>query len=94
MCKREHRGDGASREVSVRSRSKEKRFGVNVSTAELEGDGYSEILTGAGPGAIFGPHVRGFNFDASTLSARADKFDNEEAIPFESLLLEVSLADR
>ena len=25
--------------------------------------GIDEIITGAGPGAVFGPHVRGWNFD-------------------------------
>jgi len=36
---------------------------VNVSGGDLDGDGYDEILTGPGPGAIFGPHVRGWNVD-------------------------------
>jgi len=35
-------------------------FGVNVTTADLDNDGTSEIITGAGPGAVYGPHVRGF----------------------------------
>ena len=43
------------------------RFGVNVAGAELDGDGADEILTGAGPGVVFGPHVRGFNFDGGPL---------------------------
>ena len=47
------------------------RFGVNVGSAELEGDGYDEILSGAGRGAVFGPHVRGFNYDGATLTAVA-----------------------
>ncbi|MFN7973831.1 MAG: Ig domain-containing protein [Acidobacteriota bacterium] len=47
------------------------RYGVNVDRAELDGDGFDEILTGAGPGAAFGPHVRGWNFDNNVVSAMA-----------------------
>jgi len=42
------------------------RFGVNVSSADLDGDGVQEILTGAGPGEVFGPHVRGWSWDGTT----------------------------
>jgi len=41
------------------------RWGVNVAAGDLDGDSMDEILTGAGPGAVFGPHVRGFNYDGS-----------------------------
>ena len=45
------------------------KFGANVAAGDLDGDGYDEILTAPGPGAVFGPHVRGWNYDGTAISA-------------------------
>ncbi|MFN7976421.1 MAG: SBBP repeat-containing protein [Acidobacteriota bacterium] len=47
------------------------RFGLNVAGASVDADTFEEILTGAGPGAVFGPHVRGWNFDNVAISSIA-----------------------
>ena len=44
------------------------RFGVNVGAADSDDDGWDEIASGAGPGAVFGPHVRGWNVDGGSLT--------------------------
>jgi len=42
-----------------------RRWGVKVNTGDLDGDGFDEIITAPGPGAVFGPHVRGWDYDGS-----------------------------
>ena len=45
------------------------RYGVKVACGDLDGDGFDEIVTGAGAGAVFGPHVRGWNVDGGPAAA-------------------------
>jgi hypothetical protein len=45
------------------------KWGVNVACGDIDGDSFDEIITGAGPGAVFGPHVRGWNVDGRTAMA-------------------------
>lgn len=45
------------------------RFGVFATGGDVDGDGHAEILSAPGPGAVFGPHIRGWNYDGISLSA-------------------------
>ncbi len=46
-----------------------EKFGVNVAAGDLGWDRLDELVTGAGPGEVFGPHVRGWNVDGGTAAA-------------------------
>jgi hypothetical protein len=48
-----------------------EQYGVNVSCGDIDGDGFDEIVTGPGPGAMFGPHVRAFDYDGVLLEPLA-----------------------
>jgi PKD repeat protein len=45
------------------------RYGVRVAGGDVEDDGFAEILTGAGAGSVFAPHVRGFDYDGGAIAA-------------------------
>ena len=47
------------------------KYGVNTAAPDTDGDSLDELLSGAGPGGVFGPHVRGWNFDGVALTALA-----------------------
>jgi hypothetical protein len=36
------------------------KFGGDVAVLDVTGDGKAEVITAPGPGAVFGPHIRGF----------------------------------
>lgn len=44
------------------------RFGVNLAAGDLDGNGIDEIITGAGPGEVFGPHVRAWRYAAGSVT--------------------------
>jgi hypothetical protein len=45
------------------------KYGVKPACGDIDGDGIDEIVTGAGAGAVYGPHVRGWNVDGGTAQA-------------------------
>ena len=47
------------------------KYGVHPSRGDIDGDGIEEIQTTPGPGAVFGPHVRAFDWDGGTLRSLA-----------------------
>ena len=47
------------------------KFGVGVGAGDSDGDGWEEIGSAAGPGSVFGPHVRGWNYDDDRVGAIA-----------------------
>jgi len=46
-----------------------RKWGTNVTGGDIDGDGFDEIVTGPGPGAVFGPHIRGWNVDGGPASS-------------------------
>ena len=44
------------------------KYGVHAQAGDVDGDGFAELLTAPGRGAVFGPHVRGWNFDGGTVT--------------------------
>ena len=57
------------------------RYGVNPADADVDGDGFAEIVSGPGPGTVFGPQVRGFDYDGTTVRAIATLNFNAFAVP-------------
>jgi len=47
-------------------------WGVGVAAGDIDGDGYEEILTGPGPGDLYGPYVRGWDVSSGVATAMAD----------------------
>lgn len=41
---------------------------MNVACGTIDWDGLDEIVTGAGPGRVFGAHVRAWNYDGSGIT--------------------------
>jgi hypothetical protein len=42
---------------------------VKVKAGMIDTDGFAEIVTTPGPGPIYGPHVRGWNFDGLSIAS-------------------------
>jgi len=42
-------------------------YGAHVTCGNVQGDHFDEIITGPGPGTVFGPHVRGFQVEGIPL---------------------------
>jgi len=43
------------------------RYGVNVACGDVDGLDMDDVITGPGPGKVFGPHVRGWEADGTPL---------------------------
>ena len=50
------------------------KYGVKVRGLQGDTDSFDEILTGAGQGAVFGPHVRAFEYDGAVVQATPVSF--------------------
>jgi hypothetical protein len=47
------------------------KFGVKATGQKLDLDAFDEIVSTPGPGAAFGPHVRGWDYDGAAIAARS-----------------------
>jgi len=47
------------------------RYGVRPAGGGIDGDSFDEFLTAPGEGVIFGPHIRAFNYDGTSLTGSA-----------------------
>jgi len=44
-----------------------RKYGVRISSADIDGDGVDEILTGPGPGPMFGAHVKCWKYESGAI---------------------------
>ena len=60
------------------------KFGVNITAGDVDADGCDEIITGPGPGSMFGPHLRGWNVDGDVAAAipQINRFAYDSACRF------------
>ena len=57
------------------------KYGANGADGDVDRDGYGEILAGPGPGAVFGSHLRGFDYDGASISSMAPKAAESCSLP-------------
>ncbi|MFN7972845.1 MAG: hypothetical protein U0166_10930 [Acidobacteriota bacterium] len=48
-----------------------ERDQLEVTHGDVDADLYSELLTGPGPGVMFGPQVRGWDYDGTSIATIA-----------------------
>ncbi|MFN7974293.1 MAG: Ig-like domain-containing protein [Acidobacteriota bacterium] len=67
------------------------KYGAHVAGGNVDGDGFDELVTGPGPGVVFGPVVRGFNVDGGSATSIAKI--NFQGVPVNSYGAEVATGD-